>query len=340
MRYLSESELSVPFCPFGDGRDSRAACQESTPLDCIQELLSAAPFPAALAVSAHEAVSSHSDHDISGCIRDWKQFLRTRLAITGSVLNAVPESNTSRAREAACVFLLARSMLLLTRKGNCADVMDQAVNNDLWADPDEPLCSLVRALLPETLFSADGNRLYMNLFWECTARITTENGCAALRVHTDYPHTGNISIEIKQAFPGFSLSLRLPEWVKTYSLTVNGRPAHTIMDEGYLTVEDLCSGDRIEYRMSLRPALFFTNPNAAGPDKTAVLHVGPVIYCMDPRRETPCCTEAFPGCCMPPTVWDDYELYADRILSGADSIPEGFKPYRLCKDGVIRFPLS
>ena len=67
-----------------------------------------------------------------------------------------------------------------------------------------------------------------------------------ISVNTEYPFDGKISLVFSGEGEEFSLSLRIPEWCKKYSVTLNGALISGQLDRGFLTLEETVkSGDKI-----------------------------------------------------------------------------------------------
>ncbi len=194
--------------------------------------------------------------------------------------------------------------------------------------------------LPSSVFTFEENRLYMNLFTSCDVHSALANGKVALSCETAYPIDGKIGIKIESSFEGFQLFLRLPGWTRSYTLTVNSRQILTTMDSGYLRIDQLQPGDKIEFTLDMPVAVMRAHPKVAQDAGLVALQRGPVVYCIeeadngaqlssvsiDPKSEftTKYCGDKLGGiveihCPARRTTsegWDEYELYAaDRELS-------------------------
>lgn len=204
--------------------------------------------------------------------------------------------------------------------------------------------------LDERLLLKSGNTLYVNLFASLDTETRLESGGVSLTETTDYPNDGCISIRVNKAFPGFVLALRLPGWVQTYTLRINGQNPPCVMDEGYIYISDLKDGDEISYVLDMPARLVAAHPlSHATAGKVAVMR-GPVVYCLEEadnggelwnvliRPDAPMSVsrdERFGQVIAAPALrqtqdnWDGYELYAPLRRPAYQDFTARFIPYRL-----------
>ncbi|MBR5751699.1 MAG: glycoside hydrolase family 127 protein [Clostridia bacterium] len=205
------------------------------------------------------------------------------------------------------------------------------------------------ANLPACLFLHEGSTAYMNLFSSCEAEIPLEGGCVRLACETKYPWDGKIALRIKESFPGFRLALRLPRWVKTYELTVNGKTPETVMDEGFVYLEGLASGDEIVYDLHMPVQAVSAHPRVTQDAGLIAVRRGPVVYCLEEadngknlsalalsRQAEFRCEERMGAVCVSAPArrlsedgWDEYELYASDRVPVYEDVTARFIPYYL-----------
>ncbi|MBQ2434010.1 MAG: glycoside hydrolase family 127 protein, partial [Clostridia bacterium] len=92
--------------------------------------------------------------------------------------------------------------------------------------------------LPGYIYHTKGDTVYFALYTSSKADIALENGNTAFTVKTGYPWDGKVIVNVEKAFSGMTLALRLPAWVNTYKLNINGKYAKTHMVDGYLYIQD------------------------------------------------------------------------------------------------------
>lgn len=136
--------------------------------------------------------------------------------------------------------------------------------------------------LPGYIYHTQGDTVYFALYTSSNANIPLENGNAAFSVKTGYPWDGKVIIQMEKAFSGMTMALRLPAWVKTYKLNINGKFAHTRMQDGYLYIEDaLKAGDEIVFDMDMPVMVMRANPKVRATSGKIALARGPVVYCLE-----------------------------------------------------------
>lgn len=97
------------------------------------------------------------------------------------------------------------------------------------------------AMLPQLLYSHQGDRIYVNLYESSRAQIQD----AVLLVDTDMPYGGRVHLRVECAPRPLSLWLRVPAWCPA-PLTVNGRTAHP---GSYLALEGVRAGDEFHFEL-------------------------------------------------------------------------------------------
>lgn len=98
---------------------------------------------------------------------------------------------------------------------------------------------------------------------------------------TDYPETGKISMKVQLQNPeNMSLRVRIPQWSKKTSLTINGEPASDITPGKYFKIERKWkSGDAIVLNLDMRGRVLSLGEF---PENIAILR-GPVVLSRDTR---------------------------------------------------------
>ena len=189
--------------------------------------------------------------------------------------------------------------------------------------------------LPGYVYLTQDNTAYMSLFTGSDAEIALAGGTARISTETAYPYDGRISIKINAAPEGFVLALRVPGWVKSYELTVNGKNAVTSLLNGFVYIDGLKAGDCIEYVLDMPVCVVRAHPKARANAGKIAIRRGPVVYCLEeidnganlsqieisPSAEFKCeyrpellkgvAEITVPARRVTEKGWDEYELYAD-----------------------------
>jgi len=175
-----------------------------------------------------------------------------------------------------------------------------------WDDP--PCCptNMVR-FLPEigsTIYGKTGKGIYINQFIGNEAKIAMENQEIALKMETDYPWEGSVTLEIDPQAPvDLALHIRIPGWAqgellpdglyhyvaddknpgKEVILKVNGKTIHKIqLEKGYAVIKRKWQkGDKVELELPMQVKLVAGNPRIEDTQGKVVIMRGPIVYCLE-----------------------------------------------------------
>jgi DUF1680 family protein len=98
-----------------------------------------------------------------------------------------------------------------------------------------------------------------------------------------YPWSGKIRIEVApETRATFDLKLRVPEWAKGASATVNGDSIAFVIVRGYATISRLWEkGDVVALDLPMRPERLYAHPRVRMDVGRVALRRGPLIYCVE-----------------------------------------------------------
>ena len=147
------------------------------------------------------------------------------------------------------------------------------------------------SMLPGFIY-AEGPRgtIYVNQFVSSTTTI----GKTRITQETAYPEDGRVDIAIDPAKPAsFVVKVRIPEWVDSPALMINGSPVSGIHPGAYATITRVWhTGDKITLELPMHPR-WIKHENymrtsdrkpykaTADPDAPYALVRGPVVYAVD-----------------------------------------------------------
>jgi len=148
------------------------------------------------------------------------------------------------------------------------------------------------ASLPHYFASADGTGLQLHQYatGRYSARIADgdrdgiggEAGEAAVRVATEYPWNGRISITVAESPGLWTLSLRVPGWSAGARLTVGGEPVESAPEDGWLRLRrEWRAGDEVEFELVLEPRLTVADPRVDAVRGCVAIERGPLVYCVE-----------------------------------------------------------
>jgi DUF1680 family protein len=132
------------------------------------------------------------------------------------------------------------------------------------------------------LYSVSDDTLWVHHFAESEASL--DGLGLAFKVETNYPWDGNIRMVVKEA-PGRDLAvkMRIPAWVRTASLTVNGEaPDAGVMAGQYAEIkQNWKAGDEIVLSLDMPVRLLAANHRSEHIRNQVAIKRGPVVYCLE-----------------------------------------------------------
>ena len=138
--------------------------------------------------------------------------------------------------------------------------------------------------LSHYLATVDEEGIQIHQFATASLDVTLHNKSSKLKIETDYPWDGKITVTVKES-PNdpWRISLRLPEWCRVYGVTLNGAEvAMAVTKNGYLTaVRAWQPGDRLQLDLHLEPVFLAPHPRIDALRGCVALQRGPLIYCFE-----------------------------------------------------------
>ncbi|MET0693914.1 MAG: beta-L-arabinofuranosidase domain-containing protein [Propionibacteriaceae bacterium] len=131
------------------------------------------------------------------------------------------------------------------------------------------------------LGSADEVRVHQYIPGTYTAEVGS--GVATLRVETEYPWEGRVTI-VAESTPGGSwgLGVRVPQWADSASVQVNGESVSGESHDGWLTVSrEWAAGDELVLELPLDVRFTRADPRVDADRGAVALERGPLVYCLE-----------------------------------------------------------
>jgi DUF1680 family protein len=100
----------------------------------------------------------------------------------------------------------------------------------------------------------------------------------------DYPWSGKATIRIEPDEPTeFTLKLRIPGWVRSFSVALNGAPlTNVVTNRGYALIpREWRQRDVVELDLPTPIEKLYANPNVRSDVGRVCLRRGPLIYCVE-----------------------------------------------------------
>ena len=105
-----------------------------------------------------------------------------------------------------------------------------------------------------------------------------------LNLTTEYPWQGQIRVEVMESSQAlWSLSLRIPEWSRNPTLSINGKIIkESRLEKGYLVLERVWqAGDVVELELGMETVLVASNPRIDATRGCLAIQRGPIVYCLE-----------------------------------------------------------
>ncbi|MEU6177521.1 glycoside hydrolase family 127 protein [Streptomyces coeruleorubidus] len=146
------------------------------------------------------------------------------------------------------------------------------------------------ASLPHYAASTDRDGLQLHQYADGAYGGPTDGGWVAVRVDTEYPWQGRITVTVDEAGTGeWVLSLRVPRWCPKYTVTSTpggtgsaegaGRPAP---EDGWLRIRRTWRpGDTVALELGMEPRLTAAHPRVDAVRGCVALERGPLVYCLE-----------------------------------------------------------
>ena len=108
------------------------------------------------------------------------------------------------------------------------------------------------------------------------------DGEATVRVETDYPWDGRVRVRVEDSPGTWGLTVRVPHWAASATVTVNGDSVTDRPLEGWLTVTRAWApGDELVLDLPLEPRFTRADSRVDADRASVALERGPVVYCFE-----------------------------------------------------------
>ncbi len=258
---------------------------------------------------------------LDAMLAQWQDMTTGKLSITGGIgarfegesFGAQHELPNDRAYNETCAAIASIfwnwRLLQITGEGRFADLIERTLYNGFlsgvglngrgyfyvnplssrggYSRPDWHWCACcppnvmrVLASVTEYFASFDSAGIQIHQY----APMTIEHEGMRLKVETNYPWNGQVSLVIEETkTPSFALKLRIPAWCQKATLQINDakREVSSTMN-GYVTVErDWKPGDRVTLNLIMTPRLIAAHPYIDATRGMVAIEYGPLVYCLE-----------------------------------------------------------
>ena len=166
------------------------------------------------------------------------------------------------------------------------------------------------------IYASSDDALWVNLYIGNTGQIRIGETDILLTQETDYPWDGSVKLTISTSQPlEKEIRLRIPNWCKTYDLSINGKRINVSEEKGYAVIKDWKSQDVIALDMDMPVEIVAADPHVKENFGKRAIQRGPLVYCME-ERDNP---EYFDQIQLSPSTTFQTAFVSD-ILNGIKTI--------------------
>ena len=132
------------------------------------------------------------------------------------------------------------------------------------------------------IYASSEDALWVNLYIGNTGQIRIGETDILLTQETDYPWDGSVKLTISTSLPlEKEIRLRIPNWCKTYDLSINGKRINVSEEKGYAVIKDWKSQDVIALDMDMPVEIVAADPHVKENFGKRAIQRGPLVYCME-----------------------------------------------------------
>ena len=131
------------------------------------------------------------------------------------------------------------------------------------------------------IYASSDDALWVNLYIGNTGQIRIGETDILLTQETDYPWEGSVKLTISTSPLEKEIRLRIPNWCKTYDLSINGKRINVSEEKGYAVIKDWKSQDVIALDMDMPVEIVAADPHVKENFGKRAIQRGPLVYCME-----------------------------------------------------------
>ena len=132
------------------------------------------------------------------------------------------------------------------------------------------------------IYASSDDALWVNLYIGNTGQIRIGETDILLTQETDYLWDGSVKLTISTSQPlEKEIRLRIPNWCKTYDLSINGKRINVSEEKGYAVIKDWKSQDVIALDMDMPVEIVAADPHVKENFGKRAIQRGPLVYCME-----------------------------------------------------------
>ncbi len=138
------------------------------------------------------------------------------------------------------------------------------------------------ASVQKYIYYTDENKVLVNLFATSQMDVEYNGNKMSINQITDYPIDGNVKFEISDVTgEGIELYVRIPSWVDSYEVIVDGDRVSPVVDNGIAFLGHINADMVIELRLKMEPQRWYANANVSENIGKVAIGYGPFVYCIE-----------------------------------------------------------
>jgi DUF1680 family protein len=132
------------------------------------------------------------------------------------------------------------------------------------------------------IYGTSADAVWVNLYIGNTAEFKVGKTQVKLQQETDYPWNGSVKITVQSSLKK-DIRLRIPDWCKSYTISINGKKQESLpVEKGYAVLHRKWkSGDRIELTLDMPVEVVAADPHVKEDIGKRAIQRGPLVYCVE-----------------------------------------------------------
>jgi DUF1680 family protein len=224
----------------------------------------------------------------------WRMFLNEQRAEYADIMElTLYNSILSGIDAAGKAFFYSNPLVSFKRDGWSGDMPKHwgtsVRHEDFNCSCCPPNISRFIASIGQYIYAASPDAVWINLFIDSDTAFDLADGTLSLRMQTEYPWDGRISLVAAAEHPvNCQLHVRIPAWAREFELSVNGDKVKPILQAGYALIErNWTDGDRLELYLPMPVEIIEAHPALRQAAGKVALKRGPVVYCIEETDNGP-----------------------------------------------------
>jgi DUF1680 family protein len=110
----------------------------------------------------------------------------------------------------------------------------------------------------------------------------------SILMETEYPWDGRIRLNVKETGNSvWRLSLRVPQWTRTYNVKINGEAINNpVVEQGYIIIDRVWKiDDMVELDLNMQANFVLPNPRIDAVRGCLAIQRGPIVYCLEDQDQ-------------------------------------------------------